>query len=230
MTDQAGIPVPIDDTYTGATTVGGPAQRHRTATASIYKLAVGPMDNNAYLVVCDRTGEGVLIDAANDAHRIISLVEQASARVALIITTHRHQDHWQALADVAAATGAPTAAHAIDAEHLPLNPDRLLADGETIAIGDLSLRVTHLRGHTPGSIALTLVDDGETHFFAADNLFPGGPGKTTQPDQFTSLMNDLENKVFGQLPDDTRVYPGHGKDTTLGAERPHLGEWRARGW
>ncbi|MBD8506350.1 MBL fold metallo-hydrolase [Hoyosella sp. G463] len=230
MADEAGIPVPIDNHYTGATTVGGPAQLQRSPTASIYKLAVGPMDNNTYLVVCERTGEGLLIDAANEASRIASLAEQACQHLALIITTHRHQDHWQALADVAAATGAPTAAHSIDADPLPVQPDRLLADGDTIAVGDLALQVIHLRGHTPGSIALALVDGGTTHLFSADNLFPGGPGKTTTPDQFSSLMNDLENKVFGQFPDDTKVYPGHGKDTMLGTERPHFGEWRARGW
>ncbi|WP_149360854.1 MBL fold metallo-hydrolase [Lolliginicoccus suaedae] len=230
MADEAGIPVPIDDHYTGATTVGGPAQCLRTPTASIYKLAVGPMDNNAYLVVCESTREGLLIDAANEPRRILSLAEQACERLALIVTTHRHQDHWQALAEVATATGAPTAAHAIDAEHLPLRPDRLLADDDTITIGDLSLRVMHLRGHTPGSIALVLRDGSQNHLFSADNLFPGGPGKTTRPEQFASLMNDLENKVFGQLPDETIVYPGHGKDTTLRAERPHLAEWRARGW
>ena len=102
--------------------------------------------------------------------------------------------------------------------------------GDTVRAGDVELTVIHLRGHTPGSIALRYDAAAEPHLFTGDSLFPGGPGKTTSAADFTSLMNDLEQRVFDQLPDPTWVYPGHGNDTTLGAERPHIPEWRARGW
>ena len=114
---------------------------------------------------------------------------------------------------------------------MPLSPDVLVEHGDTVTLGDCSLEVIHLRGHTPGSIALLHRDaDGTPHLFSGDSLFPGGPGKTWSAEDFTSLMDDLESRVFDQLPDETWFYPGHGDDSTLGAERPHLGEWRARGW
>jgi glyoxylase-like metal-dependent hydrolase (beta-lactamase superfamily II) len=110
-------------------------------------------------------------------------------------------------------------------------PSVQLRDGDTVRVGELELQVIALRGHTPGSIALLYPDpSGHPHLFTGDSLFPGGPGKTTSPQDFASLMGDLETRVFDVLPDDTWVYPGHGRDTTVGAERPHLAEWRSRGW
>jgi glyoxylase-like metal-dependent hydrolase (beta-lactamase superfamily II) len=148
-----------------------------------------------------------------------------------VVTTHRHRDHWQALASLVAATGARTVAGEFDADAITVPTDLPLQDGAWITVGLAELRAIHLVGHTPGSIAL-LYDDpkGHPHLFTGDCLFPGGPGKTTRPDEFASLMDGLESKIFGPLPDETWIYPGHGKDTTLGAERPHLEEWRARGW
>jgi glyoxylase-like metal-dependent hydrolase (beta-lactamase superfamily II) len=123
------------------------------------------------------------------------------------------------------------ACHPDDAGPLPVDVTEPLRDGDEVAVGDARLRVIHLVGHTPGSIALLYQGAEQPHLFTGDSLFPGGPGNTFgNPDNFTSLMNDLESKVFGALPDDTWVYPGHGADTTLGVERPHLGEWRERGW
>ena len=137
----------------------------------------------------------------------------------------------QALEQVARSTGAPTAAHQLDAEPLPVTPDRILAQGDTVKVGDLTFEVVHLQGHTPGSVALALVGaDDKIHLFTGDCLFPGGPGRTTRPEEFDSLMTDLETKVFSQYDDETVVYPGHGDDTKLGNERPHLAEWRERGW
>jgi glyoxylase-like metal-dependent hydrolase (beta-lactamase superfamily II) len=148
-----------------------------------------------------------------------------------IVTTHRHADHWQALGALAGATGARTVAHPIDAPQLPVPPDLLVDHGDTVAVGHVWLDVIHLRGHTQGSIALLHRDaDGTPHLFTGDSLFPGGPGRTTSPADFTSLMDDLTSRVFDQLPDETWFYPGHGNDSTLGTERPHLEEWRARGW
>jgi glyoxylase-like metal-dependent hydrolase (beta-lactamase superfamily II) len=222
----------VDENYTGHVESGTAAKRILPGV-SILKASVGPMDNNAYLVTCSATGETLVIDAANDADVLIDLVREHAPKVSLIVTSHQHFDHWQALEAVAQATGAPTAAHEIDADPLPVKPDRLLAGGDTVQIGELTFEVIHLRGHTPGSVALALdgpATGGVTQLFTGDCLFPGGPGRTTRPDEFDSLMGDLEARVFARYGDETIIYPGHGDDTTLGAERPHLQEWRARGW
>jgi glyoxylase-like metal-dependent hydrolase (beta-lactamase superfamily II) len=133
---------------------------------------------------------------------------------------------------VVEATGAQTVAHSADAPALPVPVTRTVGHGDTVTVGDQVLEVVHLRGHTPGSIALVWrgPEGAGTHVFTGDSLFPGGPGRTTGPEDFSSLMDDLEARVFGPLDDATWIYPGHGKDTTLGAERPHLEEWRKRGW
>ncbi len=214
--------------YTGNVTVGGPPDSRELPGLSVTKLAVGPMDNNAYLLRDLRTGEALLIDAAAEADRLIELI--GDTPVVRIVTTHKHADHWQALAEVQAATGAAVAAHPIDAAEIPVTVTEPVEHGDTVRAGDVELTVIHLRGHTPGSIALRYDAAAEPHLFTGDSLFPGGPGKTTSAADFTSLMNDLEQRVFDQLPDPTWVYPGHGNDTTLGAERPHIPEWRARGW
>ena len=214
--------------YTGNVTVGGPPDSRELPGLSVTKLAVGPMDNNAYLLRDLRTGEALLIDAAAEADRLIELI--GDTPVVRIVTTHKHADHWQALAEVQAATGAAVAAHPIDAEEIPVTVTEPVEHGDTVRAGDIELTVIHLRGHTPGSIALRYDAAAEPHLFTGDSLFPGGPGKTTSAADFTSLMKDLEQRVFDQLPDPTWVYPGHGNDTTLGAERPHIPEWRARGW
>ncbi len=222
----------VNDNYTGHVDPGTAARRTLPG-ATIVKASVGPMDNNAYLVTCSESGETLLIDAANDADVLVDLVRRYAPKVSLIVTSHQHWDHWQALHALTEATGAPTAAHEIDAGPLPVKPDRLLAHGDTVQIGKLNFDVLHLRGHTPGSIALAL--DGPatgnvTQLFTGDCLFPGGVGKTWKPGDFAQLLDDVITRVFDRFADDTVVYPGHGDDTTLGAERPHLAEWRERGW
>jgi glyoxylase-like metal-dependent hydrolase (beta-lactamase superfamily II) len=222
----------VDDNYTGHVDPGTAARRTLPG-ATIVKVSVGPMDNNSYLITCSETGESLLIDAANDADTLIGLVREHAPKVVLIVTSHQHFDHWQALEAVAEATGAPTAANPIDADPLPLKPDRLLSHGDTLTIGKLSFEVIHLRGHTPGSIALALSGPaaGEvTQLFTGDCLFPGGVGKTWKEGDFDQLLSDVSSRVFDVYPDSTVIYPGHGDDTTLGAERPHIGEWRERGW
>ncbi len=222
----------LDDNYTGHVEPGTAAKRTLPGV-SIMKASVGPMDNNAYLVTCSATGETLLIDAANDADVLIDLVRNYAPKVSLIVTSHQHFDHWQALEALAQATGAPTAAHEIDADPLPVKPDRLLAGGDTVQIGELTFHVIHLRGHTPGSVALALdgpATGGITQLFTGDCLFPGGVGKTWQPGDFSQLLEDVTTRVFDVYGDSTVVYPGHGDDTTLGAERPSLAEWRERGW
>lgn len=218
----------IDDTYTGHVE-SGTATRRTLPGATIVKVSVGPMDNNAYLVTCSRTGATLLIDAANDADVLLDVIAQAAPDLQLIVTSHQHGDHWMALEEVAGRTGAPTAAHALDAEPLPVTPDRILADGDTVTIGDLTLDVIHLQGHTEGSVALALRGD-TVQLFTGDCLFPGGVGKTWRDGDFARLLDGVSTKLFDRFADSTVVYPGHGDDTTLGAERPHLAEWRERGW
>jgi glyoxylase-like metal-dependent hydrolase (beta-lactamase superfamily II) len=223
----------VDDNYTGHVDARTAARRTLPG-ASIVKVSVGPMDNNAYLVTCSQTGETLLIDAANDADILLELIQRYAPKLSLIVTSHQHQDHWIALADVVKATGAPTAAHQPDAEALPVKPDRVLANGDTVKIGELSFDVIHLQGHTPGSVALALdgvdPETGATHLFTGDCLFPGGVGKTWKEGDFEQLLGDVTSRVFNVYGDSTVVYPGHGDDTTLGAERPQLGEWKKRGW
>jgi glyoxylase-like metal-dependent hydrolase (beta-lactamase superfamily II) len=215
--------------YTGRVSVGGAADVHELGHLVISKLAVGPYDNNCYLLRCRETGEQVLVDAAAEPDRIMDLIGPDG--VSLIVTTHRHPDHWQALAEVVARTGAPTAAHAMDAPGIPVPTDLLLLDGDPVRVGACTLEAIHLVGHTPGSIALFYDDpDGPPHVITGDCLFPGGVGKTSTPEDFDSLYSGVVERIFDRLPDETWVYPGHGYDTTIGAERPSLAEWRDRGW
>ena len=214
--------------YHGTVTPGGPPDVRELAHLVVTKLSVGPMDNNAYLLRCLDTGEELLIDAAAEPQRLLQTVGTGPLRT--VVTTHRHGDHWAALADVVAETGASTVAHEADAPAIGVPTSTTVTDGDTITVGTIALRVIHLGGHTPGSMAL-LYDDpqGTPHLFTGDALFPGGPGRTTD-ETFDELMFNLVAKVFEALPDETWVYPGHGDDTVLGRERPHVMEWLDRGW
>jgi glyoxylase-like metal-dependent hydrolase (beta-lactamase superfamily II) len=205
---------------------------------TIRRISVSGMDNNVYLLTAKTSGEQVLIDAADDAPAIQQLLRDAAGdtsatpRLALIATTHQHWDHVRALKEIVEATGAPTAAGTEDADALPVAVDRNLEHGDTVAVDGLTLTAVHLRGHTPGSIAFVYGDpEGPAHIFSGDSLFPGGVGNTqNDPQRFTQLLDDVTQRLFGAYPDDAVVHPGHGKPTSLGAERPHLEEWRARGW
>jgi glyoxylase-like metal-dependent hydrolase (beta-lactamase superfamily II) len=215
--------------YTGKVTPGGPADVRELPALSITKLSVGPMDNNAYLLRCTDTGDGVLIDAANESARLLDMIG-ADTRLSTVVTTHRHGDHWQALEEIVSSTGARSLAHEDDAAAIPVVHETF-SDGDTVQVGTCALEVIHLVGHTPGSVALLYQDpEGHGHLFTGDSLFPGGPGRTTSDEDFDSLMRDLQAKVFARLPDDTWFYPGHGNDSTLGVERPSIPEWLARRW
>lgn len=220
-------------TYTGDVVPGGPTDRRDLSRLTIRKVSVSAMANNVYLLTCVRTGATLLIDAADDPARIMSLVSEGGGRLDLIVTTHQHWDHHRALAQVVGSTNeVTTAAGADDADALPVIPTRRLSHGDTIELGDVTLDVIHLRGHTPGSVALAYHDpDGVAHIWTGDSLFPGGVGNVSKdPELFTSLLGDVQTRIFDVYDDDTWIYPGHGGDTTLGAERPHLPEWRERGW
>lgn len=227
---------PAESAYTGEVYVGGPVDVRQLPGLTIAKLAVGKMSNNAYLLRDVATGEALLIDAADEADKLAALIglgasDPADPKLRWIVTTHRHFDHVGALVEMVAATKAKTAAGAPDAAELPAPVDRPLEHGDTIDLGDSTLEVIALRGHTPGSVALLYRDPaGSAHLFTGDSLFPGGVGKTWAEPDFDSLINDVEQRLFDVLPDDTWFYPGHGNDSTLGEQRPHVAEWRERRW
>ncbi len=221
--------------YSGEVAAGGPSDVRELPDATIRKASVSAMDNNCYLITCTVTGEQLLIDAADDAPRLARLIGEGDPQhdaLATVLTTHQHWDHHRALADVVTRTRARTLAGRDDAPHLPVPVDQVLDQGDRVEVGRLGFDVVHLRGHTPGSVALVLTSsDGSVHAFTGDSLFPGGVGNTRgDAKNFGSLLDDVEQRLFAVYPDSTWVYPGHGKDTTLGVERPHLGEWRERGW
>jgi glyoxylase-like metal-dependent hydrolase (beta-lactamase superfamily II) len=222
-----------NDGYTGRVSVGGGPDTRELAHLTITKVAVDPeMSNNCYLLTCRDTGDRVLVDAAAEPGTLLPLVADG---LSMVITTHQHWDHHRALADVVAATGAEVAAGEPDAdaitEQTGVAVDRRLTQDDTVSVGSCSLQVIALAGHTPGSVALLYDDpEGHAHLFTGDSLFPGGVGATFgDAAAFAQLIDEVETKVFDRLPDDTWFYPGHGDDSTIGVERPHLGEWRARG-
>lgn len=205
---------------------------------TIRSISVGDMDNNVYLITHKTSGTQVLIDAADDANAIKTMIQESEndteqrPKVTHVVTTHSHWDHVRALPDIAELTGATTAAGEQDVPDIETPTDLPLKAGVLNAGGGLELEIIELRGHTPGSIALLYQDpEGPAHLFSGDSLFPGGVGNTFQdPERFATLIDDITHRVFAVLPDSTIVHPGHGARTTLGAERPHLSEWRARGW
>src|SRR5580704_13964264 len=164
--------LPMTDDYDGKVSVGGPAQTRVLGDLTLTKVAVGPMDNNAYFLRCAKTGDVLLIDAAHSADVLLGVLD--GERLQRIVTTHQHADHWQALPEMVAATGAPVAVHPEDAEPLPVTGFEPLVEGDEVSVGDCRLSVIHLVGHTPGSIALVYEGADRHHLFTGDSLFPGG--------------------------------------------------------
>ncbi|MDR2379290.1 MAG: MBL fold metallo-hydrolase [Bifidobacteriaceae bacterium] len=213
-----------------------------TPVLTVRVASVSDMDNNVYLLTSSVTGHQLLIDAADDPVAIGRLLGLAASdapgppRLSLIVTTHSHRDHIRALAPLVQATGAAALAGKDDVAAIEnqtgISIARGLEHGDIVGVPGLTLKVIGLRGHTPGSIALAYQEDGQpAHLFTGDSLFPGGVGNTDRdPGRFNRLMADVTERVFDLYPDDAIVHPGHGAPTTLGAERPHLDEWRERGW
>ncbi len=186
--------------------------------------SAGPFDNNVYVVASPRSGEAVIVDAAADPERITAACEGLTPR--MVLTTHGHADHLGALDAVQDTFDIPFLLHPADTPIAGRSPDEPLADGQEIVVGDVAIHVLHTPGHTPGSVCFVV----EPFLLSGDTLFPGGPGATRWDySSFGQIMDSLERRLF-VLPDATLVYPGHGEPTTIGEERPHLAEWRERGW
>jgi glyoxylase-like metal-dependent hydrolase (beta-lactamase superfamily II) len=195
------------------------------AQAEIHRLVVGPVDNNVFVLRCKATGEAVLIDAANEHEKLLELCRRLDVRK--VLETHGHWDHIQAVPAVRDA-GYDVGVTADDAGMLP-SYDFLLSDDDVIEVGRLRLRTLLTPGHTPGSMCFVV--EGSRVLVSGDTLFPGGPGATKyEGGDFPTIISSIEGRIFGTLGDDIIVMPGHGVDTTIGAERPHLDEWIARGW
>ena len=193
--------------------------------AEIHRVVVGPMDNNVYVVRCRQTGDAVLVDAANEHDRLLEMCKTLGVRS--VIETHGHWDHIQAVPELRDA-GYEVAVTAADAAMLP-SYDSLLEDDTVIEVGRLKLRTVATPGHTPGSMCFLL--EGSPVLLSGDTLFPGGPGATNfAAGDFATIITSIDSRLFTPLAADTIVMPGHGKDTTIGAERPHLQEWADRGW
>ncbi|MGI9023814.1 MAG: MBL fold metallo-hydrolase [Acidimicrobiales bacterium] len=202
-----------------------PSLHYRDDRVEITRAVVGPIDNNVFVVQCRRTHESVLVDAANEADVVLGMCRRLG--VTKVLTTHGRRDHIQAVSAVRAAgyrVGIGAGDVAMLADH-----DFVIGDDETFEVGDVVLRSVHTPGHTPGS--LCFVVEGSPVLLSGDTLFPGGPGATRfVHSDFPTIMRSIETRLFGPLPDDTVVMPGHGDDTTIGTERPHLQEWADRGW
>ena len=197
---------------------------YRDGQAEVHKLVVGPMDNNVFVLRCRRTGEAVLIDAANEEDRLLDVGRRLG--VAKVLETHGHWDHVQAVPAVRQA-GYEVGVTAEDASLLD-SYDFLLEDDSIIEVGSLRLRTVFTPGHTPGSMCFLV--EGSPVLFSGDTLFPGGPGTTKAGGHFPTIIRSIEERLFSTLAPETVVMPGHGEDTTIGVERPHLEEWVARGW
>jgi glyoxylase-like metal-dependent hydrolase (beta-lactamase superfamily II) len=193
--------------------------------AAIHRVVVGPVDNNVFVLRCKRTGHAVLLDAANEHDRLLDLCRELG--VTRVLETHGHWDHIQAVPAIRDA-GYEVGVTAADAAMLP-SYDFVLEDDAVIEVGALRLRTIATPGHTPGSMCFAL--EGSPVLFSGDTLFPGGPGNTKPADaDFTTIITSIEDRLFSPLAADTLVLPGHGLDTTIGAESPHLQEWVDRGW
>ena len=222
-------------TYTSDVQPGQPASMWALSGMTLWKLSVSEMHNNVYLLRCNSTGKALLIDAAADPTAITQMLETAGVGaddLVAIVTTHKHWDHHRALPQIAKRAQS-TMSGEKDAPELPVSPTRILHDEDVIQVGELRFTAHHIPGHTPGSIVVSWTpgDGSLPHLFTGDTLFPGGVGATDRYDDqdFDTLFASVSERIFGRF-DDAHVHPGHGADTRLGTERPHLDEWRARGW
>jgi len=208
---------------------GGPVREVHDGPLTVRRRSVSAMDNAVHVLVCERTRTGLVIDAADEAPAIRSMLGGVTPLA--VVQTHGHWDHVRAWADLAADPGLEVWGHRGDLDLYPADPDRLLEDGDRLRVGDLEVEVIHVPGHTDGSLVLAVAGARVTWLLTGDTLFPGGPGATGgDADRHARIMDGIEQRLFARFDDATRVLPGHGDATTLGVERPRLAEWRARGW
>jgi glyoxylase-like metal-dependent hydrolase (beta-lactamase superfamily II) len=217
--ESQATPRPPETSEFGLVTVGGPVHDYPPDGAlRVRKVAVGPYENNVYAIV---SGDHALtVDGADEPERILRLVDGLS--VTGIVQTHNHMDHVQALPALVEALDAPIYAHPDEPPPVAFEP---IGEGDTVVVGNVTLTALHTPGHTPGSVCYSIGGI----LFSGDTLFPAGPGRTEDPERFAEIMRTLD-RLFAELPDDTRVCPGHGIDTTIGRERPYVETWRSRGW
>lgn len=194
----------------------------------LHQISVSEMDNNCYLLIAG--DQGLLVDAADNAPAILDMAREAGVDITAVLTTHRHWDHVRALGEVLQATNAKHYASVIDSPAIPEDVDVELREGDSIEFAGMKLPIIILRGHTPGGVALVATVDGITNLFVGDSVFPGGLGRTTSEGDFVRLYKDVTKRVFEEFPDNAIIRPGHGKPTTLGEERPKLGDWWERRW
>lgn len=194
----------------------------------LHQISVSEMDNNCYLLTAG--DQGLLVDAADDAPAILDMAREAGVDITAVLTTHRHWDHVRALGEVLQATNAKHYASFIDSPAIPEDVDVELREGDSIEFAGMKLPIIILRGHTPGGVALVATVNGVTNLFVGDSVFPGGLGRTTSEGDFVRLYKDVTKRVFEEFPDNAIIRPGHGKPTTLGEERPKLGDWWERRW
>lgn len=207
----------------------GPVRELRDGPLDIRVRSVSAMDNNVAVIACARTGWSLIVDAADAAPAIRELCDGTVPLA--VVQTHGHWDHVRAWSELAQDPGLEVWGHEGDLALYPTEPDRLLTDGQVLSVGDLSVEVIHLPGHTDGSLVFAVAGASCTWLFTGDSLFPGGPGATFgDTGRHALLMDGLERRLFDRFDDATQVLPGHGASTTLGAERPHLAQWRERGW
>ena len=194
----------------------------------LHQISVSEMDNNCYLLTAG--DQGLLVDAADNAPAILDMAREAGVDITAVLTTHRHWDHVRALGEVLQATNAKHYASFIDSPAIPEDVDVELREGDSIEFAGMKWPIIILRGHTPGGVALVATVDGVTNLFVGDSVFPGGLGRTTSEGDFVRLYKDVTKRVFEEFPDNAIIRPGHGKPTTLGEERPKLGDWWERRW
>lgn len=194
----------------------------------LHQISVSEMDNNCYLLTAG--DQGLLVDAADNAPAILDMAREAGVDITAVLTTHRHWDHVRALGEVLEATNAKHYASFIDSPAIPEDVDVELREGDSIDFAGMKLPIIILRGHTPGGVALVATVDGVTNLFVGDSVFPGGLGRTTSEGDFVRLYKDVTKRVFEEFPDNAIIRPGHGRPTTLGEERPKLGDWWERRW
>jgi hydroxyacylglutathione hydrolase len=190
-------------------------------TIRIEKLQLGPYGTNAYIMVCQKTGDSLVVDAPAEAATLIKRLQDTSPRY--ILLTHDHMDHIGALSELRSGLNVPLGAHALDSSKLAPPPEIMLKDGDTIKLGNLTLEILHTPGHTPGSLCFRT----GRYLISGDTLFPGGPGKSWSPAALKQMIDSITTKLFA-LPDDTQVYPGHGENTVLKKEKEEYAVFASR--